>query len=107
MDFALQLVALVSAITLGVLWYYEQDTERTVDCDVIAILPQRNAARELATALPANVRVTHVSLFDRSLQGIAYTDKPAFSFQGHPEASPGPHDVGPLFDRFVEMMRKA
>lgn len=57
-DFALQLIAVVSAITLGVLSYYEQDTERTVDCDVLTILPEPTAARELATALPANVRVT-------------------------------------------------
>lgn len=56
--------------------------------------------------LPANVRVTHLSLFDGSLQGIARTDKPAFSFQGHPEASPGPHDVAYLFDRFVRLMEK-
>ncbi|HBK45812.1 MAG TPA: carbamoyl-phosphate synthase small subunit [Xanthomonadaceae bacterium] len=55
--------------------------------------------------LPANVRVTHRSLFDGTNQGIALTDAPAFSFQGHPEASPGPHDVGPLFDRFVALMR--
>ena len=54
--------------------------------------------------LPANVRVTHRSLFDGSNQGIALTDAPAFSFQGHPEASPGPHDVAPLFDRFVASM---
>jgi carbamoyl-phosphate synthase small subunit len=58
-------------------------------------------------SLPANVRVTHVSLFDGTLQGIARTDKPAFSFQGHPEASPGPHDVAYLFDRFIRMMRAA
>jgi carbamoyl-phosphate synthase small subunit len=57
-------------------------------------------------SLPANVRVTHVSLFDGTLQGIARTDKPAFSFQGHPEASPGPHDVSYLFDRFIAMMQK-
>jgi len=57
--------------------------------------------------LPANVRVTHRSLFDGSNQGIALTDAPAFSFQGHPEASPGPHDVAPLFDRFVSMMEAA
>ncbi len=57
-------------------------------------------------SLPANVRVTHVSLFDGTLQGIARTDKPAFSFQGHPEASPGPHDVSYLFDRFIAMMKK-
>ena len=54
--------------------------------------------------LPGNVRATHRSLFDGSLQGIERTDVPAFSFQGHPEASPGPHEVGYLFDRFVKMM---
>jgi len=57
--------------------------------------------------LPANARVTHRSLFDGSNQGIELTDAPAFSFQGHPEASPGPQDVGPLFDRFIESMRTA
>ena len=56
--------------------------------------------------LPGNVRATHRSLFDGSLQGIERTDVPAFSFQGHPEASPGPHEVGYLFDRFVKMMDK-
>jgi len=54
--------------------------------------------------LPENLVATHRSLFDQSLQGVARTDCPAFSFQGHPEASPGPHDVAPLFDRFIEMM---
>ncbi|HAR91061.1 MAG TPA: carbamoyl-phosphate synthase small subunit [Gammaproteobacteria bacterium] len=54
--------------------------------------------------LPANLRATHKSLFDGSLQGIERTDKPAFGFQGHPEASPGPHDVAPLFDHFIELM---
>ena len=54
--------------------------------------------------LPANTRITHVSLFDGSLQGFELTDAPAFCFQGHPEASPGPHDIGDLFDRFVELM---
>jgi carbamoyl-phosphate synthase small subunit len=54
--------------------------------------------------LPTNLQPTHVSLFDGSLQGIARTDVPAFSFQGHPEASPGPHDIGYLFDRFIKMM---
>ncbi|CAD0324618.1 Carbamoyl-phosphate synthase small chain [Xanthomonas hortorum pv. vitians] len=58
------------------------------------------------STLPANVRVTHRSLFDGTNQGIALTDAPAFSFQGHPEASPGPRDVGPLFDRFVALMVK-
>lgn len=56
--------------------------------------------------LPANCRVTHVSLFDGSLQGFERTDKPAFCFQGHPEASPGPHEIAPLFDKFVAMMEK-
>ena len=56
--------------------------------------------------LPANVRVTHTSLFDGSLQGIARTDKPAFSFQGHPEASPGPHEMSYLFDRFIDLMKQ-
>ena len=57
--------------------------------------------------LPGNVRATHRSLFDGSLQGLERTDAPAFSFQGHPEASPGPHEVGCLFDRFVKMMEMA
>jgi carbamoyl-phosphate synthase small subunit len=57
-------------------------------------------------SLPENLAPTHRSLFDGSLQGVARTDCPAFSFQGHPEASPGPHDVAPLFDRFIEMMGK-
>jgi carbamoyl-phosphate synthase small subunit len=56
--------------------------------------------------LPDNLAATHRSLFDRSLQGVMRNDCPAFSFQGHPEASPGPHDVAPLFDRFIEMMEK-
>ena len=54
--------------------------------------------------LPASAKVTHVSLFDGSLQGFARLDVPAFCFQGHPEASPGPHDIGYLFDRFVGLM---
>jgi carbamoyl-phosphate synthase small subunit len=58
------------------------------------------------TRLPDNLVATHRSLFDGSLQGVARTDCPAFSFQGHPEASPGPHDVAPLFDRFIEMMER-
>jgi carbamoyl-phosphate synthase small subunit len=58
------------------------------------------------TTLPSNVKATHRSLFDGSLQGLAYTDRPAFSFQGHPEASPGPHDVKPLFEKFNHLMLK-
>ncbi|WP_221801150.1 glutamine-hydrolyzing carbamoyl-phosphate synthase small subunit [Oceanobacter mangrovi] len=59
------------------------------------------------SSLPANIKATHKSLFDGTLQGIARTDKPAFSFQGHPEASPGPRDVQPLFDHFIELIEKA
>jgi carbamoyl-phosphate synthase small subunit len=77
-----------------------------LDTGHVMITSQNHGFAVDAASLPANVRVTHVSLFDRSLQGIAFTDKPAFSFQGHPEASPGPHDVGPLFDRFVKSMEK-
>ena len=57
-------------------------------------------------SLPENLRATHKSLFDGSLQGIHRTDRPAFSFQGHPEASPGPHDVAPVFDHFIELMEQ-
>jgi carbamoyl-phosphate synthase small subunit len=55
-------------------------------------------------SLPKNVEATHISLFDGSLQGMAWLDRPAFCFQGHPEASPGPQDVGYLFDRFIDLM---
>jgi carbamoyl-phosphate synthase small subunit len=56
-------------------------------------------------SLPSNLQATHRSLFDKSLQGIHRTDKPAFGFQGHPEASPGPHDIAPVFDHFIELMK--
>jgi carbamoyl-phosphate synthase small subunit len=56
--------------------------------------------------LPPNLVATHRSLFDGSLQGIRCTDKPSFSFQGHPEASPGPHDIAPIFDHFIELIEK-
>jgi carbamoyl-phosphate synthase small subunit len=70
----------------------------------VLITSQNHGFAVDAESLPANVKVTHVSLFDGSLQGIALIDKPAFSFQGHPEASPGPHDVRALFDRFIQLM---
>lgn len=73
----------------------------------VAITSQNHGFAVDETSLPDNLRPTHVSLFDQSLQGIERTDKPAFSFQGHPEASPGPHDVEHLFDRFAEMMDKS
>ena len=74
------------------------------DTGHVLITSQNHGFAVDGATLPSNVRVTHVSLFDGSLQGIARTDRPAFSFQGHPEASPGPHDVGYLFDRFVKSM---
>ena len=76
------------------------------DTGQVLITSQNHGFAVDPATLPSNVRITHVSLFDGSLQGIALTDKPAYSFQGHPEASPGPHDIGYLFDRFVKMMEK-
>jgi len=72
----------------------------------VMITSQNHGFAVDADTLPDNCRVTHVSLFDGSLQGFERTDQPAFCFQGHPEASPGPHDIAPLFDRFVAMMEK-
>jgi carbamoyl-phosphate synthase small subunit len=72
----------------------------------VMITTQNHGFAVDAATLPKNARVTHVSLFDGTLQGFELTDKPAFCFQGHPEASPGPHDVDKLFDRFVAMMGK-
>jgi len=76
------------------------------DTGHVLITSQNHGFAVDAATLPPNLRVTHVSLFDGSLQGIARTDRPAFGFQGHPEASPGPHDVAPLFDRFVKLMER-
>ena len=76
------------------------------DTGQVHITSQNHGFAVDPASLPANARVTHVSLFDGSLQGIARTDRPAFGFQGHPEASPGPHDVAYLFDRFVKLMEK-
>ena len=73
----------------------------------VSITSQNHGFAVDEKTLPANVRATHVSLFDGTLQGLAYVDKPAFCFQGHPEALPGPHDVGYLFDRFMEKMAAA
>ena len=78
---------------------------KDLDSGQVMITSQNHGFAVDADSLPANLRATHVSLFDGSLQGIARTDVPAFSFQGHPEASPGPHDVAYLFDRFIQMMQ--
>ncbi|WP_136419303.1 glutamine-hydrolyzing carbamoyl-phosphate synthase small subunit [Herbaspirillum sp. ST 5-3] len=77
-----------------------------LDTKQVMITSQNHGFAVDVDTLPSNCRITHVSLFDGSLQGFARTDKPAFCFQGHPEASPGPHDIAPLFDRFVAMMEK-
>jgi carbamoyl-phosphate synthase small subunit len=78
-----------------------------LDSRRVMITSQNHGFAVDGTTLPANARVTHVSLFDGSLQGFALTDRPAFCFQGHPEASPGPHDVDYLFDRFINLMDSA
>ena len=77
-----------------------------LDSKQVLITSQNHGFAVDAETLPANCRITHVSLFDGSLQGFARTDRPAFCFQGHPEASPGPNDIAPLFDRFVALMEK-
>ncbi len=77
-----------------------------LDTKKVMITSQNHGFAVDPDTLPSNCRVTHVSLFDGSLQGFERTDRPAFCFQGHPEASPGPHDIAPLFDRFVAMMEK-
>ena len=76
-----------------------------IDSGNVMITSQNHGFAVDEASLPDNVTVTHKSLFDGSLQGIRLTDKPAFSFQGHPEASPGPHDIGYLFDNFIDSMK--
>lgn len=78
-----------------------------LDSGQVLITSQNHGFAVDALSLPENCRVTHVSLFDGSLQGFTRTDKPAFCFQGHPEASPGPHDIAYLFDRFISLMTSA
>ncbi|MBD8873772.1 glutamine-hydrolyzing carbamoyl-phosphate synthase small subunit [Rhodanobacter sp. DHB23] len=80
---------------------------KDLDDGRVLITSQNHGFAVDPTTLPANVRVTHQSLFDGSLQGFALTDRPAFCFQGHPEASPGPHEMGYLFDRFAKLMQEA
>jgi carbamoyl-phosphate synthase small subunit len=79
---------------------------KDLDSGRVSITSQNHGFAVDETSLPAHLRATHVSLFDHSLQGLERTDRPAFCFQGHPEASPGPHDIGHLFDRFVALMEK-
>ena len=105
-----QLLGLASgAQTLKMKFGHHGANHPVIDLDSgrVMITSQNHGFAIDEVTLPTNVRVTHRSLFDGSNQGIALDDAPAFSFQGHPEASPGPHDVSPLFDRFVALMEHA
>ena len=79
---------------------------KDLDSGRVSITSQNHGFAVEIDSLPANLRPTHISLFDGTLQGVERTDKPAFCFQGHPEASPGPHDIAYLFDRFIALMEK-
>jgi carbamoyl-phosphate synthase small subunit len=80
---------------------------KDLDTGRVVITSQNHGFAVDPSSIGSNLRATHVSLFDGSLQGLARTDRPAFCFQGHPEASPGPHDIGYLFDRFARLMEEA
>jgi carbamoyl-phosphate synthase small subunit len=104
-----QLMGLASgAKTLKMKFGHHGANHPVLDRDTghVLITSQNHGFAVDAATLPATARVTHVSLFDGSLQGIALNDRPVFTFQGHPEASPGPHDLAYLFDRFVKMMER-
>ncbi len=77
---------------------------KNIDDNTVLITSQNHGFAVDPDSLPSTLRVTHQSLFDHSIQGIAHIDKPAFGFQGHPEASPGPHDAAPLFDHFIALI---
>lgn len=102
-----QLLALASGATTNKMKFGHHGANHpvlTVDSGTVMITSQNHGFAVLEDSLPGNLKATHKSLFDGSLQGIRRTDTPAFSFQGHPEASPGPHDVAPLFDEFTRLM---
>ena len=105
-----QLLALASGATTYKMKFGHHGANHPVkdlDNGRVSITSQNHGFAVDADQLPANLRVTHQSLFDGTLQGIARTDRPAFSFQGHPEASCGPHDIDYLFDHFIQLMREA
>lgn len=102
-----QLLALASGATTSKMKFGHHGANHpvlTIASGTVMITSQNHGFAVLEDSLPANIEATHKSLFDGSLQGIRRTDTPAFSFQGHPEASPGPHDVAPLFDQFTVLM---
>jgi len=103
-----QLLALASGATTMKMKFGHHGANHPVqdlDSKCVMITAQNHGFAVEESSLPANLRATHKSLFDGSLQGIHRTDKPAFSFQGHPEASPGPHETAELFDHFIELMQ--
>lgn len=105
-----QLMALASgARTVKMKFGHHGANHPVLDLDSgrVMITSQNHGFAVAEDSLPSNLRATHRSLFDGSLQGVERIDRPAFSFQGHPEASPGPHDVDPLFARFIRSMRAA
>ena len=105
-----QLLALASGaktMKMGTGHHGANHPVKDLDTGKVLITSQNHGFAVDPSTMPANLRVTHVSLFDGTNQGIARTDVPAFSFQGHPEASPGPHDVAYLFDRFIRLMEAA
>lgn len=102
-----QLLSLASGARSGKMKFGHHGANHPVqdlDSGAVMITSQNHGFAVDEESLPANLRATHRSLFDGSLQGVHRTDCPAFSFQGHPEASPGPHDVAPLFDHFIELI---
>jgi carbamoyl-phosphate synthase small subunit len=104
-----QIMALASGATTFKMKFGHHGANHPVkdlDSGRVSITSQNHGFAVDEKSLPANLRATHVSLFDGTLQGLARTDKPAFCFQGHPEASPGPHDIAYLFDRFIKLMEK-
>ena len=103
----------IMALAAGVKTYKMQQSHhganhpvKDLDNGRVSITSQNHGFAVDMASLPAHVRATHISLFDGTLQGLAWLDKPAFCFQGHPEASPGPHDISYLFDRFMALMEK-
>jgi carbamoyl-phosphate synthase small subunit len=105
-----QIMALASGATTFKMKFGHHGANHPVkdlDSGRVSITSQNHGFAVDEKSLPTNLRATHISLFDNTLQGLERTDKPAFCFQGHPEASPGPHDIGYLFDRFIGLMEKA
>lgn len=105
-----QIMALASGARTEKMKFGHHGANHPVQCladGTVMVTSQNHGFTVAETALPAHLNVTHRSLFDKTIQGIARTDVPAYSFQGHPEASPGPHDAAALFDPFIDAMRAA